>query len=99
MGLPKGRTNNPAGKPKGAVNATTKQVRELFAAFLERNMHKIDGLFDEMVAENPKHAFDALMTVTKRFVPEVQAVQFNDEDGNPTNPPVPFVVIQKQNDE
>jgi len=28
MGLPKGRTNNPAGKPVGAVNKTPKAVRD-----------------------------------------------------------------------
>lgn len=40
MGLPKGRTNNPNGKPKGAVSQKTKAWEELGEFFTEEGAKK-----------------------------------------------------------
>jgi hypothetical protein len=37
MGLPKGKINNPAGKPKGATNKVTLLVRERINNYIEQN--------------------------------------------------------------
>lgn len=41
MGLRKGMTNNPAGRPKGATNKVGDQMREMIAAFLDQNFEKV----------------------------------------------------------
>jgi len=37
MGLPKGRTNNKAGRPPGTRNLTTKQAKEVLNGILKQN--------------------------------------------------------------
>jgi hypothetical protein len=39
----KGTSGNPKGKPKGAVNQTTKQMRELLNSILHDNLSKIEN--------------------------------------------------------
>ncbi len=45
MGLKKGQTNNPDGRPKGSKNKVGEQLRETIAAFLEQNFEKIQKDF------------------------------------------------------
>lgn len=45
MGLKKGQTNNPAGRPKGAKNKVGEELRETIAAFLEENFEKVKNDF------------------------------------------------------
>jgi len=44
----KGRTNNPKGKPKGAVNRTTRELREAMTAFIDTNIDKLQKDFDSL---------------------------------------------------
>ncbi len=41
MGLPKGRTNNPAGKPPGTLNKTPKAVREELTNIFFENLPQL----------------------------------------------------------
>lgn len=47
-GPDKGRTNNPKGKPKGAVNRTTRELREAMTAFIDTNIDKLQKDFDSL---------------------------------------------------
>jgi len=42
MGLPKGRTNNPNGKPKGAISKVNKDLKTSISLFLEKQWPKIE---------------------------------------------------------
>lgn len=44
----KGVSNNPRGKPKGAVNKTTRQLREAMVAFVNANITKLQKDFDTL---------------------------------------------------
>lgn len=46
MGLKKGQTNNPAGRPKGAVNKTSAAIRERITAFLDANFDQVQKDFE-----------------------------------------------------
>lgn len=52
MGLNKGQTNNPNGRPKGSRNRTTEELRKIFISFLEHNIDEIQSSFDELDAKN-----------------------------------------------
>ncbi len=45
MGLKKGQTNNPAGRPKGAKNKVGEELRETIAAFLAANFETVQKDF------------------------------------------------------
>ncbi len=42
MGLPKGRTNNPNGKPKGTTSKVNRDLKASISLFLENNWTKIE---------------------------------------------------------
>jgi predicted secreted Zn-dependent protease len=74
MGLPKGRTNNLRGKPKGTVSKSTKELREFITAFVSQNLDKMQEDFDRI--EDPK---DRLMFLERLFqysLPRLQAQSF-----------------------
>jgi len=71
MGLPKGRTNNLSGKPKGTVSKNTKELREFITAFVSDNLDKMQADFDKI--DDPK---DRLMFLERLFqytLPRLQA--------------------------
>ena len=45
MGLKKGHTNNPTGRPKGAVNKASAAIRERITAFLDANFDQVQKDF------------------------------------------------------
>ena len=51
MGLQKGRTNNPLGKPKGTKNKTTVKMKEIISSFMENKVDDVKKAFDKLVAD------------------------------------------------
>ena len=45
MGLKKGQTNNPAGRPKGSINKVNKELREMIKDFLTENLENFQEEF------------------------------------------------------
>jgi hypothetical protein len=71
MGLPKGTTNNIKGRPKGAKNRSTTEIREKLFEFISDNLPKLQNDFDKL--DNPK---DRLMFIERLFqysLPKLQA--------------------------
>jgi hypothetical protein len=71
MGLPKGRTNNKAGRPIGSTNKDVKELREFISEFISGNLSTIQQDFDKL--ESPK---DRLMFIERLFqytLPKLQA--------------------------
>ena len=50
MGLPQGRTNNVAGRPKGSENKIKRELREVLTAFIEDKIAHIDIFFEELTS-------------------------------------------------
>ena len=46
MGLKKGTTNNPAGRPKGTINKSSAAIREKITAFLDDNFEQVQKDFE-----------------------------------------------------
>jgi hypothetical protein len=57
MGLPKGKTNNPNGRPKGVPNKSTAAIKNAFQCFVEDNLPKLQSMFDEIERPQDKLAF------------------------------------------
>jgi len=61
MGLRKGQTGNPNGRPKGSLNKTTKELKETVLAFLERNMADLQANYNQLEPKDKLLFFDKLL--------------------------------------
>lgn len=73
MGLPKGRTNNPAGKPKGTPNRFTRDLRERIYDLIDR---KWDTLEEDLDCLEPKDRLAFLEKLMSYTIPKLQSVEY-----------------------
>lgn len=76
MGLPKGRTNNKAGRPAGTPNKTTKELREKFTDLLEANFDKLQKDIDKL---EPKDRIKTMLELSKFILPQLRATELTDK--------------------
>jgi len=72
MGLKKGTTNNPKGRPKGTKNKVTTDLRELFNNVLESNMKQIQKDIEEL---SPKDRINVLLKVSEFVLPKLRSIE------------------------
>jgi len=70
MGLPKGKTNNPDGRPKGTPNRTTAQIKELLNEFVSMNLEDIQEQYNQL---EPREKLQFFERVLKYVVPQQQS--------------------------
>ena len=66
----KGVSNNPAGKPKGTQNRTTKTTREALKKALAGHIKALPQYLDKI--ENPKDKVDALAKILPYILPKMK---------------------------
>lgn len=84
MGMQKGKSGNPDGRPKGSRNKSTTNAREAIADFVDGNAHRLVGWLDQIaageknketgkwvVAPDPKAAMNAFMAVVEYHIPKL----------------------------
>ena len=71
MALKKGNSGNPAGKPKGAKNKVTLQLRELISQFLEERFETIVTDFKKL---EPKERVKFYCDLLQFGLPKLQSV-------------------------
>ena len=74
MGLKKGTTNNPAGRPSGTPNKLTADLRQRINEVLENNWHTIEA---DIKALEPKDRLMFIEKLLKYTVPTLQATNLN----------------------
>lgn len=79
MGLPKGRTNNKAGKPRGAVNRLTRDTRQTITDFLERSWPEVEREFHKLKGRDKLNFYRDLLQYS---IPKMQAVSMDIEFDN-----------------
>jgi len=70
MGFQKGH-KKVGGKKKGVPNKATTTAREAIAAFVNNNTGRLERLLDEIEADSPKDAFDAITKVMEYHLPKL----------------------------
>lgn len=71
MGLRKGQTNNPAGKPKGAKNKVSQDIREKIATLIEGNLNDFEKDLSKL---EPKERIKFLIDLMPYVVPKLQTI-------------------------
>jgi hypothetical protein len=67
-------TNRGKGRKKGVPNVITGTLREMFAAFVEGNMPKVQGLFDRVARKQPAKALELFVRFSEFVLPRQREV-------------------------
>jgi hypothetical protein len=87
MGLNKGTTNNPNGRPKGTPNKTTKEIREAINLIVSSNLERLQIDIDSL---EPKERIKVICDLMPFAVPKLQSIQAEVTDSK-LNPPTTIV--------
>ena len=79
MGLPKGRTNNKKGRPKGTPNRVTKEIRLKIDQFITDKIAEIDEIWKEL---EPKDKFTFLSKLLEYTLPKLRSQELNISEYN-----------------
>jgi hypothetical protein len=61
MGLNKGQTNNPNGRPKGSRNRTTKEIKELLNNFISDNLDDLQAEYNNLDSKEKLQFFERVL--------------------------------------
>ena len=76
MGLKKGQTNNPNGRPKGAQSEEKKELRKLIKSLAEKNFDEFQKRMDKI--DKPELYCRVYIDMIKFVLPSLQSVMFDD---------------------
>lgn len=80
------------GKPKGAINKTTADVRQAIAMLAESSAPKVQEWLSLVAADDPAKAMDLWLKMIEYHIPKLARTEVTGKDGGP-------VVIVATNDE
>jgi hypothetical protein len=75
----KGVSNNPAGKPKGALNKTTKEARLLFMQIMDGEIDHIATALEAVRNESPAKYLDVMAKLFQYSMPKQLDVKTDDK--------------------
>ena len=80
MPFEKGHPGGP-GRPKGAANRITEELREAFALLLENNLEQYEIWLARVAETDPQKALDLAIRISERFVPMLSRQEVTGADG------------------
>ena len=80
---PKRPSNNPNGRPKGALNKSTKDVREAFGELMKHAVPKMGDWLDRVAATDPGKALQLTMMAAEYHIPKLARTEHVGDGGGP----------------
>lgn len=80
---PKRPSNNPNGRPKGALNKSTRDVREAFGELMKNAVPKMGEWLDRVAEVDPGKALQLTMMAAEYHIPKLARTEHVGEGGGP----------------
>lgn len=69
------------GRPKGAVNRTTKEIRTAYQNLVEMNLDNMTLWLTQVAAEDPNKAMDLMLRLSEYIIPKLARQEITGKDG------------------
>jgi hypothetical protein len=96
MSFEKGKSGNPIGRPKGAQNKSTKQLRQTITSFLEDNFENVVNDFQML---SPKDKSKFYCDLLQYSLPKLQSVEIETEFDRLTEDQLDYLLNKLSNGE
>ena len=74
MGLPKGKTNNKKGRPKGSLNTANKDLREIIGEIIRNELTRADSFIENL---DPRDRMKFLIELMPYSIPKIDSIPFD----------------------
>ena len=82
---PKGKTNNPKGRPKGVPNKVTTEIRSALKDLADNNLEKVQGWLNSIAEEDPKGALSMYLQLLEYVQPKLSRTDVKMESKTESN--------------
>ena len=65
------------GRPKGAINHTTKNIKEAYQKLIENNLDNMQNWLNQIAEDDPAKAINILMGLSEYVVPKLARAEIN----------------------
>ena len=73
--------SNPGGRPKGATNKVTRDIRSAYQQLVEFNLENMSLWLADIAADNPEKAFELMIKLSEYVIPKMQRTEVTGKDG------------------
>ena len=94
-----GESGNPNGRPKGAPNKTTKEIRQAYQNLVEMNLDNMTMWLQEVAMVDPEKAMDLMLKLSEYIIPKLARQEVVGQDGSDLFKNVKFQFGPDINDE
>ena len=65
------------GRQKGTPNKYTQELKDTYQDFLNKNIGKMQSLFDDVAATNPQKALELMIKISEFVLPKMKAIELD----------------------
>ena len=76
-----GESGNPNGRPKGAINKNTKEIRQAYQNLVEMNLENMSRWISQVASEDPNKAMDLMLKLSEYVIPRLARQEVVGNDG------------------
>ena len=77
----KGQSGNPNGRPKGAQNKNTRQIREAYQRLVENNLDNMTLWLTRIASEDEEKAMEIMLKLSEYVIPKLARQEVTGADG------------------